>query len=78
MDFWDLPAKALVAEERAHILEPGEAPVIIVVPEEGRRGRMHGVIEGVGIAVEGKLAWLGAGVMVGKGEGSGCGQVRTR
>ncbi len=73
----DLAAEALVAEEGAHVLEAGEAPVIVIVPEEGRRGGVHGVVEGVGVAVEGQFARLGAGVAVGEGEGGGVGQRRT-
>ncbi len=70
----NLPAEAFVAKQGAHILEASEAPVIVVVPEEGGGSGVHRVIEGIGVAVEGEFARLGAGVTVGEGEGSGCGQ----
>ncbi len=37
---------------------------------------MHRVVERVGVAVEGELAWLGVGMAVGEGERSGYGQGR--
>ena len=59
----DLAAETLVAQQAVHVLESREAPVPVVLPEERRRLRVEGVVEGVGIAVERRFAWLRAGVL---------------
>lgn len=54
-DMQDLPAEAPVPEERADRVEAREAPVAVIVPEEGRRLFMDRRIGRVGVVEESRV-----------------------
>jgi hypothetical protein len=57
-DVGDLPPKASVAQQRVHIVVAGEIPLVLFVPPEGGRMRMHRCVTGIGIAIEAGIAGI--------------------
>ena len=54
----DLPAKALVAQERRDVSMSGEAPEAVILPEERGRGGSDRGVGRIGIGEEGEVAWI--------------------
>lgn len=68
-DVEDLPAKALVAEEGADVLEAGKAPVPVFLPEKGGLGCVALGVKGIRILEERGIARVGARAAMGRDVG---------